>query len=318
MPVHDGPVSDRWPGVALLVVAVALGAIGKLSAHRRHRRLRADPVGRRDAADLVRLAHRASSSGRRCCTSSTCCRCPGVLYYKLSAFLQMISSELGVWFLHLIDVPVFLEGNIIDLGVLKLHVAEACSGLRYLFPILSFSYIFAVLYRGPMWHKAVLLLGRGADHGADELGPDRGRGLDRQQLGHRASRRLHPLLRGLGDLHDLRDPAVPAGLAAAVLPSRRGRRSSDALDLEMSGLPAQAARLRYVRASAAMILSALILGAGALAWQLRPEVEKVDVLRDPFALFPRQLGDWSAAAPDAASARDRAQPRAPTTTIRST
>jgi exosortase/archaeosortase family protein len=40
----------------------------------------------------------------------------------------------------------------------RLHVAEACSGLRYLFPILSFSYIFAVLYRGPMWHKAVLLI----------------------------------------------------------------------------------------------------------------------------------------------------------------
>ena len=83
---------------------------------------------------------------------------PGTIYYKLSAWLQLISSELGVWFLQLLSVPVFLEGNIIDLGVYKLHVAEACSGLRYLFPILSFSYIFAVLYRGPMWHKAVLLL----------------------------------------------------------------------------------------------------------------------------------------------------------------
>jgi exosortase len=69
-----------------------------------------------------------------------------------------VSSELGVFFLQLANVPVFLEGNIIDLGVLRLHVAEACSGLRYLFPILSFSYIFAVLYRGPMWHKAVLLI----------------------------------------------------------------------------------------------------------------------------------------------------------------
>jgi exosortase/archaeosortase family protein len=83
---------------------------------------------------------------------------PGVLYFKLNTWLQLISSELGVFFLQLANVPVFLEGNIIDLGVLRLHVAEACSGLRYLFPILSFSYIFAVLYRGPMWHKAVLLI----------------------------------------------------------------------------------------------------------------------------------------------------------------
>ena len=83
---------------------------------------------------------------------------PNFVYWQLTTFLQGISSELGVWFIRLAGVPVFLEGNIIDLGVLQLQVAEACSGLRYLFPILSFSYLFAILYRGPVWHKAVLLL----------------------------------------------------------------------------------------------------------------------------------------------------------------
>ena len=58
---------------------------------------------------------------------------PGVIYFKLSAFLQSVSSELGASMLGLMGIPVFLDGNIIDLGVLKLHVAEACSGLRYLF-----------------------------------------------------------------------------------------------------------------------------------------------------------------------------------------
>ena len=55
-------------------------------------------------------------------------------------------------------MPVYLDGNVIDLGVYMLQVAEACSGLRYLFPIMSFTYVFAVLYRGPLWHKLVLLL----------------------------------------------------------------------------------------------------------------------------------------------------------------
>ena len=55
-------------------------------------------------------------------------------------------------------MPVFLEGNIIDLGTYKLQVAEACSGLRYLFPLMSFSFLFAVLYKGPGWHKVVLFL----------------------------------------------------------------------------------------------------------------------------------------------------------------
>ena len=83
---------------------------------------------------------------------------PNFIYWQLTTFLQGVSSELGVWFVKLAGIPVFLEGNIIDLGVLQLQVAEACSGLRYLFPILSFSYLFAILYRGPIWHKAVLLL----------------------------------------------------------------------------------------------------------------------------------------------------------------
>ena len=83
---------------------------------------------------------------------------PGVLYWKMNIFLQFVSSEIGVWFVALAGVPVYLEGNIIDLGVYKLHVAEACSGLRYLFPILSFTYLTAILYRGPFWHKALLML----------------------------------------------------------------------------------------------------------------------------------------------------------------
>lgn len=83
---------------------------------------------------------------------------PNFIYWQMTTFLQGVSSELGVWFIRQVGVPVFLEGNIIDLGVLQLQVAEACSGLQYLFPILSFSYLFAILYRGPMWHKAVLLL----------------------------------------------------------------------------------------------------------------------------------------------------------------
>jgi exosortase D (VPLPA-CTERM-specific) len=83
---------------------------------------------------------------------------PGFLYQGLSAQLQLISSALGVAFIRLFGLSVFLEGNIIDLGTYQLQVAEACSGLRYLFPLLSFGYLCAMLYNGPWWHKVVLLL----------------------------------------------------------------------------------------------------------------------------------------------------------------
>jgi exosortase D (VPLPA-CTERM-specific) len=83
---------------------------------------------------------------------------PSFLYANLSAELQLISSQLGVAVIRLFDIPVFLEGNVIDLGIYKLQVVEACSGLRYLFPLMSFGYLCAYLYRGPVWHRAVLFL----------------------------------------------------------------------------------------------------------------------------------------------------------------
>ncbi len=83
---------------------------------------------------------------------------PSFLYSALSAHLQLISSVIGVEVTRLFGISVFLEGNVIDLGNYQLQVVEACSGLRYLFPLMSFGFLIAYLYRGPFWHKAVLFL----------------------------------------------------------------------------------------------------------------------------------------------------------------
>lgn len=83
---------------------------------------------------------------------------PAFIYNNLSSQLQLISSLLGVWFIRLFDISVFLEGNVIDLGVYKLQVVEACSGLRYLFPLFSLSVISAFIYRAALWKRIVLVL----------------------------------------------------------------------------------------------------------------------------------------------------------------
>ena len=83
---------------------------------------------------------------------------PNFLYNNLSAELQLISSDIGVAVLRLAGISVFLEGNVIDLGSFQLQVAEACSGLRYLFPLTSFGFLLAYLYRGPVWQKAIIFL----------------------------------------------------------------------------------------------------------------------------------------------------------------
>ncbi len=83
---------------------------------------------------------------------------PQFIYLQVSTQLQLVSSEIGVWFIQLANIPVYLDGNVIDLGIYKLQVAEACSGLRYLFPLFSFGWLMAVLYNGPKWHKVVIFL----------------------------------------------------------------------------------------------------------------------------------------------------------------
>ncbi|KJC53659.1 membrane protein [Bradyrhizobium sp. LTSPM299] len=76
----------------------------------------------------------------------------------LSLQLQLISSRLGTFFIGLFQVPVYLDGNVIDLGLYKLQVVDACSGLRYLFPLLSLSFLAAYLFRAPIWQRALVLL----------------------------------------------------------------------------------------------------------------------------------------------------------------
>jgi len=83
---------------------------------------------------------------------------PPFLYNNLSQQLQLISSELGVLVIRLFGISVFLEGNVIDLGVYKLQVVEACDGLRYLFPLMSFGFLAAYMFNAPLWQRAVVFL----------------------------------------------------------------------------------------------------------------------------------------------------------------
>ncbi|WP_374303243.1 VPLPA-CTERM-specific exosortase XrtD [Paracoccus sp. (in: a-proteobacteria)] len=295
-PPQDGPVPDRWPGVAVIAVAFLSGALGKLS--------QVDDIVAYATIIWVAgiiLVTMGWSRGRHFWPSVLhlvyMLPLPGVLYYKVSTGLQMISSEIGVGILKLLAVPVFLEGNIIDLGVMRLHVAEACSGLRYLFPIMSFSYIFAVLYQGPKWHKAVLLLAavpitvfmnsvRIAMAGiiANVYGIEWLEGFTHFFEGWVIFIICIVLLFGLARLMLLFHPGRP--------------RLADALDLDTSGLMAQASRIRLVRPSAAMAAAAA-LGLVALgAWQLMPETRSAPAERSAFALFPTQLGDWRQRGPE--------------------
>jgi exosortase D (VPLPA-CTERM-specific) len=80
---------------------------------------------------------------------------PDYLFIEISTSMQLVSSRIGAGLLDAADIAVFLDGNIIDLGTMKMQVAEACSGLRYLLPLASFGVLCAFMYRAPLWAKLV-------------------------------------------------------------------------------------------------------------------------------------------------------------------
>lgn len=296
VPVNTAPVKDYWPGVVLLVVAIFFGVVGNFS---QISEITAYGliiwVG---ATTLIAFGwHDGKQFWPPVLHLIYMLPLPGIIYYKLSTFLQGVSSELGVWMLQLINVPVYLEGNIIDLGVYKLHVAEACSGLRYLFPIMSFSYVFAVLFRGAMWHKAILLLAavpitvfmnsvRIAFAGwlVNYLGLE--------------------YLEGFSHFFEgwvifMLCVLILFALAAILLRFQPEKMSLlDALDVDTTGWAQQLTRLRFTQPTRGLILSIVLVGLAAALWQMRPAATNTPVSREPFLLFPTSLGAWDASIPE--------------------
>jgi exosortase D (VPLPA-CTERM-specific) len=291
VPPAETPVTDRWPGVLVIGLALLVAVMGNLV----------------QIADLVFyalivwvawlvLVGFGWQRGRIFWPSVLhlvfLLPLPQFLYWKVNTTLQLVSSEIGVALVQLASVPVFLDGNIIDLGIYKLQVAEACSGLRYLFPIMSFTYVFAVLYRGPVWHKMVLLLS--AIPLAVMMNSVRigiiGIMVDRYGI-EQAEGFLH-LFEGW--VIFLSCIAILFGMAKLMQRLSGDRRPlGEALELDFSGLGHQIARVRDTEASRGLITAACLTAAIAAAWMLAPSRDVTLPERDPFSLFPRQIGDWT-------------------------
>ncbi len=293
VPPAARPVTDRWPGVVVIALALVIAVMGNLV----------------QIADIVFYALIVWVAGlvltgvgwRRglifwpsVLHLVFMLPLPQFLYWKVNAALQLVSSELGVMLVQLAAVPVYLDGNIIDLGVYKLQVAEACSGLRYLFPIMSFTYVFAVLYRGPVWHKLVLLLS--AIPLAVLMNSVRigiiGILVDRYGIAQ-AEGFLHAFE---GWVIFLSCIAILFGMAKLMQRLSGDRRPlGEALELDFSGLGREIARVRATEASRGLVTAACLTALISAAWVMAPAREVSLPERDPFSLFPRQIGDWSGA-----------------------
>lgn len=153
----DAPPTGRWAGVALVAVGLAFGYMGELSTI--YLVIQGAFLVALFGVALTLLGWRGLAPiWVPLIYLGFMIPLPDFFQVKISAELQLISSWIGVAVIRLFGISVFLEGNVIDLGVFRLQVVEACSGLRYLFPLMSFGFLCAYLYRGRFWERAVLFL----------------------------------------------------------------------------------------------------------------------------------------------------------------
>ncbi len=222
---------------------------------------------------------------------------PDFLYHSLSNYLQWVSSRLGVDVIRLFSVPVYLEGNVIDLGVYKLQVAEACSGLRYLFPLVTLSFVAAYLYQVTFWKRAVVFLSAlpiTVFMNSFRIG----------MIGILVG--YWGISQAEGFLHWFEGWAIfmacilllvaEMWILAKIGRDRRPLREAFALDFPAAAPAGTSARARPIP-RAFWVGCALILVAG-ISTVLIPSIKNVTPKRLSFAEFPLRLGPW-AGAPDA-------------------
>lgn len=83
---------------------------------------------------------------------------PDALVPKLFFPLQVLAAKISAFLLELLNVPVFLRGNIIEVPGIQLMVEEACSGLRSMMALLTVAVVVIYTVRLPILGKLLLIV----------------------------------------------------------------------------------------------------------------------------------------------------------------
>ena len=82
---------------------------------------------------------------------------PKLILQEFTFPLQILASKIATVMLRIVNVPVFREGNRLDLARMPLDVAEACSGIRSLLSLITLAIIYGYLMERRKWVRVVLV-----------------------------------------------------------------------------------------------------------------------------------------------------------------
>ncbi len=85
-------------------------------------------------------------------------RIPSVIYNQITFPLQLLASQAAESCLMLIGIPVYREGNILELPGQRLSVVEACSGIRSLLSLTFLSLVYGYFFESRGWVRVLLFL----------------------------------------------------------------------------------------------------------------------------------------------------------------
>jgi exosortase A len=83
---------------------------------------------------------------------------PAIIFNQMTFPLQLLASQVASTTLPWMGVPVFREGNIINLPAMPLEVVEACSGIRSLMSLATLAVIYGYLAERRIAVRVLLVL----------------------------------------------------------------------------------------------------------------------------------------------------------------
>jgi exosortase len=83
---------------------------------------------------------------------------PAIVFSQITFPLQLLASKLSATVLPFFGVPVFREGNVINLPAMPLEVAEACSGIRSLLSLATLAIMYGYLLEKRIAVRVLLAL----------------------------------------------------------------------------------------------------------------------------------------------------------------